>query len=83
MFVGIIAGSPHETSLVLLGPPRGLKGLLHVLSAVVSPTKVAWLVFRLFCLLGTSKVQVGGCDKHTILHNVVGYYLHLVITCMI
>lgn len=40
-FVGMSSGNPHETSLVLLGPPVGLKGLLHTLNATVIPTKVS------------------------------------------
>ena len=31
--------NPHETSLVLWGIPRGLKDLLHMLNAIVSPMK--------------------------------------------
>ena len=45
MFVGVIFENPHETSLILLGAPRGLKGLLYTLNAIVSPTKVASLVY--------------------------------------
>jgi hypothetical protein len=37
--------NPHETSLVLLGTPRGLKGLLHMLYAIVSPTKADLCLF--------------------------------------
>jgi hypothetical protein len=31
--------NPHETSLIHLGIPRGLKGLLHMLNAIISPMK--------------------------------------------
>ena len=40
-FVGISSANPHETLLVHLGWPRGLKGLLHTLNATVIPTKVS------------------------------------------
>jgi len=36
--VGISSANPHETSLVHLGEPSGLKGLLHTLNATVIPT---------------------------------------------
>jgi hypothetical protein len=38
MFVGIIAGKPSRDFTGLLGMPRGLKGLLHMLNVIVSPT---------------------------------------------
>jgi len=40
-FVGISSANPHETLLVHLGEPRGLKGLSHMLNATVIPTKVS------------------------------------------
>ena len=40
-FVGISSANPHETLLVHLGEPSGLKGLLHTLNATVIPTKVS------------------------------------------
>ena len=40
-FVGISSANPHETLLVLLGEPSGLKGLLHTLNATVIATKVS------------------------------------------
>jgi len=40
-FVGISSSNPYETSLVHLGEPRGLKGLLHKVNATVIPTKVS------------------------------------------
>jgi hypothetical protein len=43
MFVGTIAGNLHETSLVLPGPPGGLKDL-------------SILFISIYCLLGTSKM---------------------------
>lgn len=39
-FVGRSTANPHETLLVHQGKPRGLKGLLHMLSATVMSTKV-------------------------------------------
>ena len=40
-FVGVFPVNPHETSLVHLGTPSGLKGLLHTLNATVIPKKVS------------------------------------------
>jgi hypothetical protein len=40
LFVGIIAGKPSRDFIHSLGMPRGLKGLLHILNAIISPTKV-------------------------------------------
>jgi hypothetical protein len=40
MFVGIITGKPSRDFTRPLGMPRGLKGLLHMLNAIVSPTTV-------------------------------------------
>jgi hypothetical protein len=39
MFVSIIPGKPSRDFTLPLGSPRGLKGLLHMLNAIVSPTK--------------------------------------------
>jgi hypothetical protein len=39
MFVGIIPGKPSRDFIRPLGSPRSLKGLLHTLNAIVSPTK--------------------------------------------
>jgi len=39
MFVGIIPSKPSRDFTPLLGSPRGLKGLLHPLNAIVLPTK--------------------------------------------
>jgi hypothetical protein len=39
MFVGVISGKPSRDFTHPLGSPRGLKGLLHMLNAIVSPTK--------------------------------------------
>jgi hypothetical protein len=42
-----------KTSLVLYGIPRGLKGLLHILNAIVYLTKVGFifLFFSMFSVL--------------------------------
>jgi len=37
MFVGIIPGKPSQDFTRPLGNPRGLKGLLHRLNAIVFP----------------------------------------------
>jgi hypothetical protein len=60
MFVGIIPGKLSRDFTRPLGMPRGLKGLLHMLNAIVSPTK-AELCFCFECafhfvLLRTSKM---------------------------
>ena len=39
-FAGISSANRHETSLVHLGEPSGLKVLLHTLNATVIPMKV-------------------------------------------
>jgi hypothetical protein len=39
MFVGIIFGKLSRDFTRPLGGPKGLKGLLHTLNAIVSPTK--------------------------------------------
>jgi hypothetical protein len=39
MFVGIILVKPSRDFTRPLGMPRGLKGLLHMPNAIVSPTK--------------------------------------------
>jgi hypothetical protein len=39
MFVGIISGKPSRDFTRPLGSPRDLKGLLHMLNAIISPTK--------------------------------------------
>ena len=40
MFVGIIASKPLRDFTRQLGMPRGLKDLLYMLNAIISPTKV-------------------------------------------
>jgi hypothetical protein len=39
MFVGIISDKPSRDFTRPLGSPRGLKGLLYTLNAIVHPTK--------------------------------------------
>jgi hypothetical protein len=39
MFMGIIHGKPSRDFTSPLGSPRGLKGLLHTLNAIVYPTR--------------------------------------------
>ena len=43
-FMGISSVNPHDTSLVHLGEPRGLKGFLYMLNATVILTKVSRFV---------------------------------------
>ena len=57
--------NPHETSLVLKGIPRGLKGLLHQLNATVSPMTMDLYFFFLLCFSfcfakGLAKCKFGG-----------------------
>jgi hypothetical protein len=55
MFVGIIPGKPSRDFTRPLGSHRGLKGLLHMLNAIISPMKEDLrfmpliLFFVLFC----------------------------------
>jgi hypothetical protein len=63
--VGIIPGKPSRDFTRPLGMPRGLKGLLHMLNAIVSPTKVdLCFLFSLcfhFCFAkGLAKCKFGG-----------------------
>ena len=66
--------NPHETSLVLQGIPRGLKGLLHMLNATVSPTTVDLCFLFLLCffhfvlLRDQKNVSLGVFDECQILH---------------
>jgi hypothetical protein len=74
MFVGIIPGKLSRDFTRPLGSPRGLKGLLHTLNAIVSPTKENAIVsptkedlcFKLsfyvvFCFAkGLAKCKFGG-----------------------
>jgi hypothetical protein len=45
MFVGIISVKPSRDFTRPLGSPRGLKGLLHSLNAIVHPTKEEFILF--------------------------------------
>jgi hypothetical protein len=65
MFMGIISGKPSQDFTCPLGMPRGLKGLLHILNAIVSPTKAdlcfAFLLCFHFCFAkGLAKCKFGG-----------------------
>jgi len=51
MFVGIIHGKPSRYLTRPLGSPRGLKGLLHTLNAIVSPTTADLCFMLLFYFL--------------------------------
>jgi hypothetical protein len=51
MFVCVIVGKPSQDFTCPLGIPRGLKGLLYILNAIVTPT-IEDLCFLLsFCFL--------------------------------
>jgi hypothetical protein len=63
--VGIIAGKPSRDFTRPLGMRRGLKGLLYMLNAIVSPMKAdLYFVFLLcfhFCFAkGLAKCKFGG-----------------------
>jgi hypothetical protein len=65
MFVGIIFGKSSRDFTRPLGSPRGLKGLLHTLNAIVSPTKddlcFVLLFYFLFCFTkGLAKCKFRG-----------------------
>jgi hypothetical protein len=49
MFMGVIAGKPPRDFTRPLGMPRGLKGLLHTLNAIVSPTTMDLCFLLSFC----------------------------------
>jgi hypothetical protein len=68
MFVGIIPVKPSRDFTRPLGMPRGLKGLLHVLNAIVSPTTedlcYCFHFIFLFCFAkGLAKCKFGVFDK--------------------
>jgi hypothetical protein len=63
--VGVIPGKPLRDFIRPLGMPRGLKGILHTLNVIVSPTKVdLCFLFSLcfhFCFAnGLAKCKFGG-----------------------
>ena len=65
MFVGVIVGKPSRDLTRPLGMPRGLKGLLHMLNAIISPTKADlcfwFLLYFHFCFAkGLAKCNFGG-----------------------
>jgi hypothetical protein len=51
MFVGIIAGKPSRDFTRPLGIPKGLKGLLHMLNAIISPMTADLCFLSLMCFL--------------------------------
>jgi hypothetical protein len=62
--VGVIPKKPSRDFTRSLGMPRGLKGLLHTLNAIVYPTKVdLYFLFSLcfhFCFAkGLAKCKFG------------------------
>jgi hypothetical protein len=63
--VGVIPGKPSRDFTRPLGMPRGLKGLLHTLNAIVSPTKADLCFLFLLCFhfcfaKGLAKCKFGG-----------------------
>jgi hypothetical protein len=65
MFVGIISSKPSRDFTLPLGSPRGLKGLLHMLNAIVSPTKedlsfMIWFDFSFCFAKGLAKCKFVG-----------------------
>jgi len=62
--VGTSSANSHETTLVHLGYPCGLKGLLHMLNATVIPTKVSYNFYFYFsriviCILLEDEQNLG------------------------
>jgi len=65
MFVGIISGKPSRDFTRLLGSHRSLKGLLHMLNAIVSPTTadlcfMLWFCFSFYFAKGLAKCKFMG-----------------------
>jgi hypothetical protein len=68
--VSVIPGKPSRDFTRPLGIPRGLKGLLHTLNAIVSPTKadlcflffyfILFLCFHFCFAKGLAKCKFGG-----------------------
>ena len=63
--MGVILGKPSGDFTRPLGMPRGLKGLLHMLNAIVSPTKAdlcfSFLMCFSFCFAkGLAKMEDWG-----------------------
>jgi hypothetical protein len=65
MFVGVIASKPSRDFTRPLEMPRSLKGMLHMLNAIISPTKVdlcfLFQMYFSFCFAkGLVKCKFGG-----------------------
>jgi hypothetical protein len=61
MFIGVIDSKPSRDFIRPQGMPRGLKGLLHMLNAIVSPTTTDLCLLLSFCFVrGLAKCQFGG-----------------------
>ena len=59
--MSIIAGKPSRDFTRPLGMPRGLKGLLDMLNAIVSPTKADLCFLFLLCFAkGIAKCKFEG-----------------------
>jgi hypothetical protein len=63
--VGVIPRKPTRDFTRPLGMPRGLKGLLHMQNAIVSPMKVDLCFLFLLCFhfcfaMGLAKCKFGG-----------------------
>jgi len=73
MFVGIISSKPSPDFTRPLRSPRGLKGLLHMLNAIVSPTRadlcfMPWFCFHFVLLRDLQNVSLGVFDECQILY---------------
>ena len=55
--MGISYANPHKTLLVHLGESRGLKGLLHILNAIVIPTKVSYVLKLVFLYFARGRAK--------------------------
>jgi hypothetical protein len=63
--MGVISKKPSRDFTHPLGRPRGLKGLFHMLNAIVSPMKAdlcfSFLLYFHFCFAkGLAKCKFGG-----------------------
>ena len=78
-FCGYIHYRPSRDLTRPLGLPRGLKGLLHMLNAIVTPTKRSiGLLCRFFLFVfleDEQKIGMGAFDKCIFLHIFITYLL--------
>jgi hypothetical protein len=59
--MGVIPRKPSRDFTRPLGMPRGLKGLLHMLNAIVSPTKADLYFLFLLCFYFCFAKELAKC----------------------